>query len=195
MRGRADRDLLHLSGCPWTGNDRKKPFGVDLTGTDGVGRRSYAAHMRGAGDELSVGERVAHFRRRRGLTQATLAGLMGRTERWIGMIENGGSLNRLDVIKSFAEALRVTMEDLLGQPVLAESDQPAGDNVPAVRDALMNHRRLSSTLFGSQGADSSDLDTIDEYTGHAWLNYQHGRLSGVIEALPRLIRGAQTLDG
>lgn len=150
--------------------------------------------MRGAGDELSVGERVAHFRRRRGLTQATLAGLMGRTERWIGMIENGGSLNRLDVIKSFAEALRVTMEDLLGQPVLAESDQPTGDDVPAVRDALMNHRRLSSTLFGNQSSDSPDLDKIDEYTGHAWLNYQHGRLSGVIEALPGLIRGAQALE-
>lgn len=33
--------------------------------------------MRGAGDHLSIGERVAFYRSRRGMTQAVLAGLTG----------------------------------------------------------------------------------------------------------------------
>lgn len=151
--------------------------------------------MRGAGDELSVGERVAFFRRRRGLTQTTLADLVGRSERWVSMIENGERpLSRFDVIRALADALRVTMEDLLGQPVLAEADHSAGDNIPAVRDALMNHRRLSTTLFGSQSSVDPDVESVAQYASHAWLNYQHGRLGGVIEALPGLIRSAQTLE-
>lgn len=36
--------------------------------------------MRGAGEELSVGKRVSFYRRRRGLSQAVLAGLMGKSE-------------------------------------------------------------------------------------------------------------------
>jgi transcriptional regulator with XRE-family HTH domain len=39
--------------------------------------------MRGAGDELSVGERIAFYRRRRQLTQADLAALVGRSEEWV----------------------------------------------------------------------------------------------------------------
>lgn len=36
--------------------------------------------MRGAGGRLSIGERIAFYRRRRGLSQAVLADLVGRTE-------------------------------------------------------------------------------------------------------------------
>ncbi|ADB35724.1 hypothetical protein Kfla_6732 [Kribbella flavida DSM 17836] len=58
--------------------------------------------MRGAGDQLSIGERIAFYRRRRGLTQA----------------------------------------------VLAEDHQLGGDDIPAIRDALMSFHRLSRVLFG-----------------------------------------------
>jgi hypothetical protein len=39
--------------------------------------------------------------------------------------------------------LRVTVGDLLGQLVLIEDDKPTDDDIPAIRDALMSHRRLS----------------------------------------------------
>ncbi|MFF4688599.1 hypothetical protein [Streptomyces sp. NPDC001307] len=35
--------------------------------------------MRGLGDHLSIGERIAFYRKRRGYTQEVLAGLVGRS--------------------------------------------------------------------------------------------------------------------
>lgn len=105
--------------------------------------------MRGAGDQLSIGERVAFYRRRRGLSQAILADLVGRSEDWLSKIERGErDIRRLDVLAEVAKALRVTLGDLLGEPVLME-DEERNDDVPAIRDALMAPRRLSRTLFAS----------------------------------------------
>src|SRR4051812_33167359 len=106
--------------------------------------------MRGAGDHLSIGERVAFYRARRGLTQAVLASLVGRSEDWLSKIERGErEIRRLDVLAELASALRVSLGDLLGQPVLLEDDHQH-DDVPAIRDALMEPRRLSRVLFAGQ---------------------------------------------
>lgn len=152
--------------------------------------------MRGAGDALSVGERIAFYRRRRGMTQRVLAHLVGRSEDWLSKVErNERDLRRLDVLSEVAAALRVSVGDLLGNPVLVESDQAREDDLPAIRDALMNPRRLSSTLFGSAVTESVDLELVARRTEHGWEDYQHGRLGRVIAALPGLIRSAQALEG
>ena len=151
--------------------------------------------MRGAGDELSVGDRVAFYRRRRGMTQATLAAMVSRSEDWLSKVERGDrQVRRLDVISELAQALRVPLEDLLGQPVLLEDDdQATDDDVPAVREALMSHRRLSRTLFGSSGAPA-ELASTENIAEFVWTDYQRGRTGKVIAALPNLLRSAQALE-
>jgi hypothetical protein len=85
---------------------------------------------------------------------------VGRPEEWVGSIERGRrQVRRLDILTEVAQALRVTLPDLLGQPVLME-DEREGDDVPAVRDALMaprapgpgdgrkGWRAWSDTVFG-----------------------------------------------
>lgn len=106
--------------------------------------------MRGAGDQFSVGERIAFYRGRRGLTQGILARLVGRSEDWLSKIERGErELHKVDLLVEIAGHLRVTLGDLLGQPVLMEDDEdPAGQDIPAIRDALMSPRRLSRILYG-----------------------------------------------
>jgi transcriptional regulator with XRE-family HTH domain len=151
--------------------------------------------MRGAGDQLSIGERIAFYRRRRGLSQAVLANLVGRTEDWLSKIERAErDIRRLDVLADLARALRVTLGDLLGEPVLLE-DEEEHDDVPAIRDALMAPRRLSRTLFSS----SMPLEYIDpgpvaRLAEGAWASYQRGDLGRVVTALPGLIKTTQQME-
>ncbi len=150
--------------------------------------------MRGAGDDLSVGERIAFYRRRRGLTQAVVAGLVGRSEDWLSKVERGERpVRRLDVLAEVAKALRVSMGDLLGQPVLVE-DERREDDVPAVRDTLMAPHRLSRRLFEGRRPQFVDAAATAAHVESAWDDYQHGRLGRVLAQLPRLIQAAQALE-
>lgn len=151
--------------------------------------------MRGAGDHFSVGERIAFYRRRRGMTQRVLANLVGRSEDWLSKVErNERDVRRLDVIGELAKALRVSAGDLLGNPVLVEADRAKEDDVPAVRDALMSHRRLSQTLFGRPMREPVDPAPVARLAEHGWSDYQSGQLGRVIAALPGLIASAQALE-
>ncbi len=151
--------------------------------------------VRGAGDPLTIGERVAFYRRRRGLTQAVLAGLVGRSEDWLSKVERGErEIRRVDLLTAMAKALRVSLGDLLGRPVLAEDDA-RDDDVPAVRDALMNPRRLSRVLFSaSSTAPVVDPVQAGRVVEAAWADHQRGRIGAVVAALPRLIGTAQHLE-
>ena len=150
--------------------------------------------MRGFGDQLSTGERIAHYRARRGMTQSVLSALVGRSEDWLSKIERGErEIRRVDVLADLARALRVTLGDLIGQPVLAE-DERQNDDVPAVRDALMSPRLLSRTLFRSVTPPPPDLGAVRRLASFSWDDYQAGRLGRVVAALPGLIQTAQLLE-
>ncbi|WP_405740498.1 helix-turn-helix domain-containing protein [Streptomyces sp. NBC_01525] len=151
--------------------------------------------MRGLGDHLSIGERIAFYRKRRGYTQEVLAGLAGRSTDWLAKIETGRRKPpRIDMLTELAHILRVPLGDLLGQTVLVESGQQQ-DDVPAVRDALMSPRRLSRLLFGPEvEAQLPTPAPVAVRVEHAWNDYQGGRLGSVIAALPALLRAAQELE-
>src|SRR3954453_6405036 len=43
--------------------------------------------VRGMTDDMTIGRRVAFYRRRRGLSQEVLAGLVGKTAEWLRKVE------------------------------------------------------------------------------------------------------------
>ncbi|WP_460066144.1 helix-turn-helix domain-containing protein [Streptomyces sp. YKOK-I1] len=151
--------------------------------------------MHGLGDHLTIGERIAFHRRRRGYTQQVLAGLVGRSTDWLAKAESGRRKPpRIDMLAELARVLRVPLGDLLGKPVLVE-DEREQDDVPAVRDALMSPRRLSRLLFGPEA--ESQLPTpgpVAPRVEEAWDDYQAGRLGKVIAALPGLLQTAHGLE-
>lgn len=151
--------------------------------------------MRGLGDHLSIGERIAFHRRRRGYTQAVLAGLVGRSTDWLAKAESGRRRPpRIDMLAELARVLRVPLGELLGQPVLMEDDREQ-DDVPAVRDALMSPRRLSRLLFGPEAdAQLPSPGPMAQFVEGTWSDYQAGRLGKVIAALPGLLQTAQELE-
>jgi transcriptional regulator with XRE-family HTH domain len=64
---------------------------------------------------MPIGERIAIYRRRRGLTQLVLAGLIGRSESWLSQVERGiRPIDRLSVLIDIAHVLKVNVTDLTG---------------------------------------------------------------------------------
>jgi transcriptional regulator with XRE-family HTH domain len=65
----------------------------------------------------SMGERIAAYRRRRGMSQAALAGLVGRSESWLSQVERGlRSVDRLSVLLDMSRVLHVDVDSLICWP-------------------------------------------------------------------------------
>jgi transcriptional regulator with XRE-family HTH domain len=142
---------------------------------------------------LTIGERVAWYRRRRGLSQEVLAGLVGRTSDWLGKIENNRiELDRLSVIKSLANVLDVSLGDLLAEPSLLDWTGDSGmETVPALRSALMEYRGITSVGTTEAQSDAPDLATLRRETTQLWDAYQESRFGFVTGKLPTLLRQFQ----
>ena len=60
-----------------------------------------------------IGARIGRWRRRRGLSQVALAGLVGRSESWLSQVERGvRGVDSLAVVRKLARVLRVDVDDL-----------------------------------------------------------------------------------
>lgn len=148
--------------------------------------------MRGRTNNLTIGERVAWYRYRRGLSQEVLAGLIGRTADWLGKVENNRiELDRLSVIKSLAEVLDVPLGDLLGEPALLDWTSDSGTaTVPALRAALMNYHALGPFSAGPDQEPPS-VAALKKDVGALWDAYQNSRFGYVTGRLPDLLHRAQ----
>ena len=81
-------------------------------------------------DATPLGERIAYYRRRRGLSQVKLAGLLGRSESWLSQVERGvRSIDRISVLTEVAGALNVPVTELSPDPLI----QAGPDEHPAAR--------------------------------------------------------------
>ena len=118
--------------------------------------------MRGMTNRLTIGERVAWYRRRRGMSQEVLAGLVARTVDWLSKVENNRiELDRLSVIKALADALDISLGDLIAEPSLMDWTSDSGTRtVPALRAALMDYRLIAP--FSPDQADQQppDVDAL-----------------------------------
>lgn len=148
--------------------------------------------MRGIGQDLTIGERIAWYRRRRGMSQEVLAGIVGRTVDWLSKIENNKiELDRLSVIRSVADALDVAVGDLVGEPTLLEWNAESGTKtVPALRDALLNYRQLSPFVPG-RVADAPSVSELTGAVNEVWSAYQDSRYGFVVARLPQILASAQ----
>ncbi len=149
--------------------------------------------MRGMLNNLTLGERVAWYRRRRGLSQEVLAGLIDRTVDWLSKIENNRiELDRLSVIRTLAAALDVSLGDLLAEPSLLEWSSESGRRtIPAVREALMDYRNLVYFADGDTSHQPAPLEELERDVADLWSAYQHSRFGYVAHRAPLVLSEAQ----
>jgi transcriptional regulator with XRE-family HTH domain len=137
----------------------------------------------------SVGKRISAYRRRRGLSQAALAGLVGRSESWLSQVERGvRSVDKLSVLLDMARVLHVDVEALTGKPwQYAPNGSAMADGIVDVRRAFTRYDHL----LGSTEAASLTLGDLRARLVSAHGEYQSARYDAVIHELPRLLGEAE----
>jgi transcriptional regulator with XRE-family HTH domain len=170
-------------------NNPENPSGV-APGAAGI--LGTIGRMRGMTDRLSIGRRIAWYRRRRGMSQEVLADLIERTADWVGKVENDRiNLDRLSVIATIAEVLDVTIGDLVSEPSLMDWTPDSGNRtVPALRDVLLDYRQITP-LLGARSAEAPpSSDALRAQLGDVMGAYQTSRYGLMTRLLPILLRGA-----
>ncbi len=149
--------------------------------------------MRGMTTTLTIGERVAWYRRKRGFSQDVFAGFIGRTEDWVSKVENNRiDLDRLSVIRTIAEALDVPLGDLLDEPSLMEwTDDSGRSTVPSLRHVLMDYRQITQFAAHEVTGEPPSLRELERDVAAAWDAYQASRFGYVVNRLVSLIPQAR----
>jgi transcriptional regulator with XRE-family HTH domain len=136
-------------------------------------------------DQDSTGQRLARGRRRRGLSQAVLAGLVGRSESWLSQVERG--TRRIDshtVLTKLAEVLRVPLEEITGPG----GSEDAVRVYPAAE--LIEQAMMRRGIAGGQR--EPELGNLRARARVAYRSYQATRYDTTGRDLPDLIREVET---
>jgi transcriptional regulator with XRE-family HTH domain len=144
-------------------------------------------------NNLTIGERVAWYRRRRGMSQEVLAGRVDRTVDWLSKVENNRiDLDRLSVIKSLADVLDVALADLVAEPSLMQWTSDSGmRTVPALRAALMDYRKVTPFGASASGVEPPSVADLQHELSTLWEAYQAARFGYVTGRLPSLLAHAE----
>jgi transcriptional regulator with XRE-family HTH domain len=122
--------------------------------------------------EMPIGERIAIYRRRRGLTQLVLAGLIGRSESWLSQVERGiRPVDRLSVLIDLSHILKINVTDLTGQPFsLAPNGSLENEAVRTIGQALTRYDAIPAILDSIRRRDAAlpDLASLRRGLRRAW---------------------------
>jgi transcriptional regulator with XRE-family HTH domain len=148
-------------------------------------------------DEATVGERVAFYRRRRGMTQEVLAGLLGRSVEWLAQFERGAKeLDRLSTIVAIADALGIEPVKLLPAAFTTRRRElreavigTAPDSVVAIKDAMFRHNGSGRVLGVPDRAPVGSAE-LAVRINEAFVCLQTVRYSQLGPLLPDLIADA-----
>lgn len=138
----------------------------------------------------STGKRIATYRRRRGLSQAALAGLVGRSESWLSQVERGvRSVDRMSVLLDLSRVLHVEVQALTGAPwQLAPNGGPRAEGIENVRGALNQY----TGLLGGE-TSSPNLAELRSAASASHFDYQAAKYADVIRTIPQLVTDAETV--
>lgn len=140
-------------------------------------------------DDWGVGKRIAVHRKRRGMTQEQLAGLVGISLSLMKKIESGvRPVTKFSLLVRFAQALRIKdMRDLTGVPLPMVADGVHGH-------AMANDVRAAMMEYALRPKEEPHLGHLAQEIEAAWDAWQSPspwRYARVGQALPTLIRGTR----
>ena len=144
-------------------------------------------------DREAAGQRIARARRRRGLSQPVLAGLVGRSESWLSQVERGKrGVDSHSVLTRLAEVLRVDIEELTGSGNPDEISRRAHPAASLIEQAMMGYGTASAQGRVEEHEREVSLDFLRAQARSAYQAYQATRYDATGRILPGLIRAMET---
>ena len=153
-------------------------------------------------DELAgrqIGERIQVLRERKGKSRAVVAGLVGRSERWLKKVEKGHLLPpRLEMLVKLANAIGVSdLTELTGSAgvPLSMARQAGHEAVPGIREAILE------PVLRVEPEPRPDAADLKRRVDEAWILWHASTTprADVGRVLPQLVRDAEravrVLDG
>jgi transcriptional regulator with XRE-family HTH domain len=140
-----------------------------------------------------IGQRIAYWRKRRGLTRPDFAARVGRSVSWVDKIEAGERpLVRLPMLERVAAALGVEVR-VLTDAVASQQATHSMDaaEVTAIREALQSYGAISRVFSSPSPAEPPRLSTLDQQVNYLWVSFQNSHYPILGRGLPRLLRDAQ----
>src|SRR3954454_25047298 len=140
---------------------------------------------------VGIGERVAAYRRRRGLSQVTLAGLVGRSESWLSQVERGRrDIDSLQVIRDLAIALDVGADALIGADLPAPTLGTGHAATAAIRGYVDGYNQLLTAPQTPDATAAELLAAAEELNGC----YQAARYEEALTRCPPLLAEVDALS-
>ena len=135
--------------------------------------------------EQALGRKIATERHRRGLSQAELARIIGRSVAWVSQVERGiRRIDRMTVLETVARGLDVPLSELAAEaPVVAAvtREPPAAVDLRLV---LSGAHALRAML---DGRPAPDPDALRGRVDTAWELTHAGRYAELSDLLGRLV--------
>ncbi|MEU6036885.1 helix-turn-helix transcriptional regulator [Actinomadura sp. NPDC047616] len=136
------------------------------------------------GDDLTLGERIAFHRRRRGLSQKEFASEIGRSESWVSQVERGArSVDRLSVLQHLADVLGIPLAELRAEA----GPQERRSDVQELRLTLTGHPALASVLGEQPATEAIDVSQLEATAEPVWPLLHQSRYDELEPLLARLI--------
>jgi transcriptional regulator with XRE-family HTH domain len=135
--------------------------------------------------QQALGRKIAAERHRRGLSQAELAAIVGRSVAWVSQVERGvRRVDRMTVLEAVARALDVPLAELAAEaPVVAAvAVQP-----PAAVDLRLVLSGAHALRAMLDGRPATDPDVLRAGVEEAWELTHGGRYAELAGLLRRLI--------
>lgn len=134
----------------------------------------------------ALGRRIAFHRKRRGLSQKELAGLLNRSEAWVSQVERGvRRVDRMTVLEKVAEVLKVPVAELAAEaPIVVAAAEGQASGARRLRMILSTAHSLKATLAPPE---LSDPDTLRDRVDRAWELTHRGSYAALAELLEELV--------
>ncbi|MDQ2726643.1 MAG: helix-turn-helix domain-containing protein [Actinomycetota bacterium] len=147
--------------------------------------------------DLEVGRRIAHHRRRRGLSQPVFAQMVSRSTAWVSGVERGKyHLDRLSLLIKLAAALDVTVGDLLPDVVRWGADEPHVSDDSTGLVALLGTYPVIGALYGNPPGpvDLDDLEARIDALAALGQGADHAAVAAALAQILPLADAATLID-